>query len=71
MEKGDPKMPINVDQAVTASVMATRVVRGRGADGEMDFVRWYASLNIPQFNEAEVAAVLRSLESEVAEHRSN
>lgn len=71
MEKGDPKMPINVDQAVTASVMATRVVRGNATDGEMDFVRRYASLNIPQFNEAEVATVLRSLESEVAEHRSN
>ena len=71
MEKGGPKMPINVDQAVTASVMATRVVRGNATDGEMDFVRWYASLNIPRFNKAEVAAVLRSLEPEVAEHRSN
>ena len=29
MEKGDPKMPINVDQAVTASVMAKRVGKGR------------------------------------------
>lgn len=48
MEKGDPKMPINVDQAVIASVMATRVVRGNATD-----------------------SALRSLESEVAEHRSN
>lgn len=71
MEKGGPKMPISVDQAVTASVMATRVVRGNATDGEMDFVRRYASLDIPRFNEAEVATVLRSLESEVAEHRSN
>lgn len=32
-------MPVNVDQAVTASVMAKRVVRGNATDGEMDFVR--------------------------------
>lgn len=60
-------MPVNVDQAVTASVMAKRVVRGNATDGEMDFVRWYASLDIPQFNEAEVDGALRSLESEVAD----
>lgn len=60
-----------MDQAVIASVMAKRVVRGNATDGEMDFVRWYASLDIPQFNEAEVDGALRSLESEVAEHRSN
>lgn len=60
-------MPVNVDQAVTASVMAKRVVRGNATDGEMDFVRWYASLDIPQLNEAEVDGALRSLESEVAD----
>lgn len=60
-------MSINVDQAVAASVMAKRVVRGNATDGEMDFVRWYASLDIPQFNEAEVDGALRSLESEVAD----
>ena len=47
--------------------MAKRVVRGNATDGEMDFVRWYASLDIPQFNEAEVDGALRSLESEVAD----
>lgn len=47
-------MPINVDQAVIAAVMAKRVVCGNATDGEMDFVRWYASLDIPQLDEAEV-----------------
>ena len=60
-------MPINVDQAVTASAMAKRVLRGNATDGEMDFVRWYASLDIPQFNEVEVDGVLGSLEVEVAD----
>lgn len=50
-------MPINVDQAVTASAMAKRVLRGNAADGEMDFVRGYASLDIPQFCDTEVDGV--------------